>query len=185
MRIARARASRLSVIYAFCIVGLVTGCASSPSSHQQLVRLPAPCTLLTQPIAAQITGDIGVTNDARNVAEAVSEYVACIYSDPVNEANSAAVQIKREARHVSPATLLAAATFFSAGEAVQPYRLFSVVGIGDGALGESTPGVAFIVFSAGSALVFVGAASSSRTVASLRAGVGDLARRVAAAISPV
>jgi hypothetical protein len=75
-----------------------------------------------------------------------------------------------------------AAAFFSRGEPVQPFQPFSVVGVGDSALGETTLGVAFIVFSVGDLVVYVGAGSASLSVASLRAGVDALARKVAVAL---
>jgi hypothetical protein len=78
--------------------------------------------------------------------------------------------------------LQVAARYFSAGEPVQPFQPFAAVGIGERALGESTPGVALIVFSEGNALVSVGADSSFRSVAELQAGVDDLAKQVAAGL---
>jgi len=182
VRIARARTRRIVIAYLLCILAAVPACGSSAPSNGQSPAQPEPCTLLTRPIAAQISGDARVTNQATNVAEMESGYVACIYADATNEANSVAVQIKSAPGRVTPAALQAAAAFFSAGEPVQPFQPFPVVGIGDDAIGASTPGVAFIVFSHGGALVFVGADSTSRSASSLQAGVETLARRVAAAI---
>jgi hypothetical protein len=49
-------------------------------------------------------------------------------------------------------------------------------------LGEATPGVAFIVFSAEDLLVYVGANSAVVSGAALEHGVEDLARVVAAGL---
>jgi hypothetical protein len=65
---------------------------------------------------------------------------------------------------------------------VQPFQPFTLNGIGDNALGESIPGVAFVVFAKGDSLVYVGAGSASLSVAALRSGVVDLARRIAIAL---
>jgi hypothetical protein len=123
-----------------------------------------------------------MANQATNVTETESGYAACIFADSKDEANSVAVQIKRVSGGVDRSTLRAAAAFFSLGEPVRPFQPFSVVGVGDSALGETTPGVAFIVFSVGDLVVYVGAGSASLSAASLRAGVDTLARKVAAAL---
>jgi hypothetical protein len=163
-----------------CLVCVAAACGASPPAHPPSDARRAPCRFLTQPIAARISGDAHVTNLATNVAESESGYVACIFTDTMNEANGVEVQIKRVAGGVTPSALQVAAGYFSAGEPVQPFQPFVVVGIGERALGESTPGVAFIVFSEGNALVSVGADSSFRSVAELQAGVDDLAKQVAA-----
>jgi hypothetical protein len=179
----------------FCllsIVGIVAGCGSvvpttggsvsaSATSTSSTAQLPEPCSFLTRAVAAQISGDTTVANQATNVTETESGYVACIFADSKDEANSVAVQIKRVSGGVDLSTLRGAAAFFSLGEPVRPFQPFSVVGVGD-ALGETTPGVAFIVFSVGDLLVYVGAGSASLSAASLRAGVDTLARKVAAAL---
>jgi hypothetical protein len=165
-----------------CLVCVATACGASPPTHQQHDPPAAPCRFLTQPIAARISGDTSVTNLATNAAESESGYVACIFTDVMNEANSVEVQIKRMAGGITPSALQQAATFFAAGEPVQPFQPFAALGIGDRALGESTPGVAFIVFSEGNALVSVGADSSFRSIAELQAGVDDLAKQVAAGL---
>jgi hypothetical protein len=176
------------------IVGIVAGCgsvvsttggsmsASATSTSSAAAQSPRPCSFLTETVAAQISGDTTIANQATDVTETESGYVACIFADTKNEANSVAVQIKRVSGGVDPSTLREAATFFSLGEPVQPFQPFSVVGVGDSALGETTPGVAFIVFSRGDLLVYVGADSPSVSAASLRASVEDLAKQVAAAL---
>ena len=65
---------------------------------------------------------------------------------------------------------------------MQPFQAFTVVGIGDHALGATTPGVAFIVFARGDLLVYVGAGSTFVDAASLRTSVEDLAKKIAAAL---
>jgi hypothetical protein len=176
-----------------CIVGIVAGCGSvvpttggsvsaSATSTSSIAQLPEPCSFLTRAVAAQISGDTTVANQATNVTETESGYVACIFADSKDEANSVAVQIKRVSGGVDLSTLRGAAAFFSLGEPVRPFQPFSVVGVGDSALGETTPGVAFIVFSVGDLVVYVGAGSASLSAASLRAGVDTLARKVAAAL---
>ena len=162
------------------LVCLVAACGASPTTRQQSDPPAAPCRFLTQPIAARISGDAKVTNQATDVVESESGYVACIFTDAMHEANSVEVQIKRAAGGVTPSDLQAAVRFFSAGEPVQPFQPFSAVGVGDTALGESTLGVAFIVFAKGRALVCVGADSSFRSIAALQAGVADIAKQVAA-----
>ena len=129
-----------------------------------------------------MSGDTNVSNQATNVPEAESGYVACIFADSKAEANSAAVQIKWVSGGVDSSTLRAAATFFSLGEPVQPFQSFSVGSVGDSAVGEATPGVAFVVFSVGDLLVCVGARSAVVSAASLRASVEGLAKEVAAAL---
>ena len=200
MRIASTRVrwrSRLCLLY---IVGIVAACgssastnggstsasasssATSPSSSTELGSLPQPCTFLTQTTAAEISGDAAITNQSTNFRETVSGYVACIFADTKNEANSVEVQIKRVSGGVTPSILQAAVKFFSLGEPVQPFQPFSVVGIGRNAFGESTPGVAFIVFSKGGVLAYVGAGSASLSVSSLQASVENLTEQVAAAL---
>lgn len=142
-----------------------------------------PCASLTRTVAAQISGDAAITNQLADVAEPISGYVACTFADRGNEANSVEVQLKRVAGGVTPAALRAAATFFSSGEPVQPFQSFPVAGLGAGALAESTPGVAFVVFVRGDVLAYVGARSAFRGVPSLRASVAQLARQVAGALA--
>ena len=175
------------------IVWIVAGCGSvvpttggsvsaSATSTSSIAQLPEPCSFLTQTVAAQISGDTTVANQATNVTETESGYVACVFADSKDEANSVGVQIKRMPGGVDLSTLREAAAFFSRGEPVQPFQPFSVVGVGDSALGETTLGVAFTVFSVGDLVVYVGAGSASLSVASLRAGVDALARKVAVAL---
>jgi Protein of unknown function (DUF3558) len=181
------------------IVGLVAACGSSASttggstsasasssatspSSTESGSLPQPCTFLTQTTAAEISGDAAIMNQSTNFTETVSGYVACIFADTKNEANSVEVQIKRASGGVTPSMLQAAVEFFSLGEPVQPFRPFSVVGIGDNAFGESTLGVAFIVFSKGGVLAYVGAGSASLSVSSLQASVENLTEQVAAGL---
>jgi hypothetical protein len=145
--------------------------------------LPRPCSFLTWTVAAAISGDTKVSNQASDVVETESGYVACIFADTADEANSVAVQVKRvPGGAVGSSTLRDAATFFSQGEAVQPYQPFAVPGIGDHALGEATPGVAFVVFSRGDLVVYVGAGSATVGGDALRAGVTNLAQQIAAAV---
>ncbi len=92
------------------------------------------------------------------------------------------MQIKRVSGGVDSSTLRAAAAFLWLGEPVQPFQPFAVEGVGDNALGEATPRVAFIVFSVGDLLVYVGARSAVVSAASLRASVESLAKEVAAAL---
>jgi hypothetical protein len=103
------------------MVAILAGCGStvstphastSPSSASTAStgRLPRPCSFLTQAIAAQVSGDPNVSNQATNVLETESGYVACIFADTKDEANSAAVQIKRVSGGVDSSTLRAAAT---------------------------------------------------------------------------
>lgn len=114
--------------------------------------------------------------------ETESGYVACIFADARDEADRVEVQIKRVPGGVDPSTLQEAATYFSVGEPVQPFHAFAVVGVGDHALGETTPGVAFIVFTRGDLLVYVGAGSTSVDADTLRSSVEYLAKQVAAAL---
>ena len=175
------------------IVGALTACRSvvsptdaSPSSSAGAVpsgtpASPRPCSFLSQATAAQISGDSSVANRATDVTEEYG-YVACIFADAKDEANSVAVQIKRVSGGVGSSELRDAATFFSRGEAVQPYQPFSAAGIGDDALGETTMGVAFVLFSRGDLLVYVGAGSSVVSANSLRVAVISLAGHIAAAL---
>jgi hypothetical protein len=176
------------------IVGVLVACGSavssaggsmsaSATSTSSAARLPRPCSFLTQTIAAQITGDTRITNQATNVTETEYGYVACIFADTKEEANSVEVQIKRVSGGVGPSALRGAAAFFSAGEPVQSFQTFPVVGVGDNALGDTTPGVVFIVFASADLLVYVGADSASVSAASLRASVENLAEEVAPALS--
>ena len=188
------RIGGLTDVCLISIVGIVAGCGSvvsttggsmsaiATSTSSAAAQSPRPCSFLTETVAAQISGDTTITNQATDVTETESGYVACIFADTKNEANSVAVQIKRVSGGVDPSTLREAATFFSLVEPVQPFQPFSVVGVGDSALGETTPGVAFIVFSRGDLLVYVGADSPSVSAASLRASIEDLAKQVAAAL---
>jgi hypothetical protein len=187
------RARGFTLICLLSITVGVAGCdptvpdsGRSPSSaaipSPSAPPLARPCSFLTQPIAARITGDTTMANRAHDVTEAGSGYVACIFMDPGDEANSAGVQLKRVPSGVSESVLRDAATFFSSGEPVQPFHSFTVTGIGDSALGETTPGVAFIVFSRGDLLIYVGASSASVSGGALRAGILDLATEVAAAL---
>ncbi|MFI5285045.1 MAG: hypothetical protein ACHQ4F_01875 [Candidatus Dormibacteria bacterium] len=124
-----------------------------------------------------------MANQATDVVERESGYVACIFADTANEANSVGVQVKRvPVGAAGPSTLRDAATFFSLGEPVQPFQPFSVLGVGDHALGETTPGVAFIVFSRGDLVIYVGARSATESADTLRAGVASLAKEIAAAL---
>ena len=184
---------RLTDLCLLSIVGIVAGCgsvvpttggsvAASATSTSSTAQLPEPCSFLTQTVASQISGATTMANQATNVTETESGYVACIFADSKDAANSVAVQIKRVSGGVDLSTLRAAAAFFSLGEPIRPFQPFSVVGVGDSALGEITPGVAFIVFSVGDLVVYVGAGSASLSAASLRAGVDTLARKVAAAL---
>jgi hypothetical protein len=152
----------------------------SASSTGTLAQSPQPCSFLTQATAAQMSADTSVTNQATDLADTESGYVACIFADTRDEADRVEVQIKRVSGGVDPSTLRAAATFFSLGEPVQPFQAFPVVGVGDQALGETTPGVAFIVFARGDELVYVGAGSVSVGPAALRTSVENLAKKVAA-----
>jgi hypothetical protein len=158
------------------LLTLLSACGSSSTTLTQ------PCTLLTKTIAAQITGDDAITNQGRNVTETLSGYVACIFADTKNEANSVTVQVKRTVGSANRSTLQAAVAFFSRGEPVAPYQSFPATAVGDDALGESTLGVAFIVFSRGDALVYVGAASSLRSTSVLQLGVEALAKKIASAV---
>jgi hypothetical protein len=144
--------------------------------------LPRPCSFLSQSVAAGISGDASVSNQARDVMEEYG-YRACIFADTANEANTVGVQITRVAGGVDLSDLRDAATFFSRGEAVQPYQPFSAPGIGDDALGETTIGVAFVVFSRGDLLVYVGGDSAVVSPDSLRGAVIALAGHVAAQLS--
>lgn len=192
MRIA-VRARGFTLICLISITIGVAGCDStvadsgrSPSSSATPTPaappLARPCSFLTQPIAARITGDTTMANRAHDVTEAGSGYVACNFMDPGDEANSVGVQLKRVPSGVSESVLQDAAAFFSSGEPVQPFQPFTVTGIGDRALGETTPGVAFIVFSRGDLLIYVGASSASVSGGLLRAGIVNLARDVAASV---
>jgi hypothetical protein len=158
--------------------------SASARSSATSVSSPAtrPCSFLTRTTAAQISGDVEVTNQATDLVETESGYVACIFADTRDEADSVEVQIKRVAGGVDSSTLRDAATLFSLGEPVQPFQGFTVVGIGDRALGEATPGVAFIVFAIRDLLVYVGAGSTFVVASGLRAGVENLAMKVAAAL---
>jgi hypothetical protein len=142
--------------------------------------VPRPCSFLTQQTAATLSGDSAVTSQANNVFEPIYGYVACIYTDARHEANSVSVQIKSVPGGAGPSAIQQAATFFEGGEPVQPYAPFPVAGIGERALGAAIPGVAFIVFSTASLLVYVGGFSASVNAAALRNGVEHLAERVAA-----
>ena len=153
------------------MVAILVGCSSTVSTHRASTspssastsstgQLPRPCSFLTQATAAQVSGDPNVFNQATNVLETESGYVACIFADAEEGANSVAVQIKRVSGGVDSSTLRAAAAVFSRGEPVQPFQPFAVGSVGDEALGESTPGVAFIVFSVGELLVYAGARST-------------------------
>jgi len=184
---------RLTTLGRLSIVVVVGGCGSAVSttatspaavvtSGSSIAPTPAPCSFLTQQTAALISGDSRVTNQASDVMETPSGYVACIFTDTMDEANSVAVQIKRVPGGAGPSALRAAATYFSAGEPVQPFQPFAVAGIGDDALGETTPGVTFIVFSHGDVLVYVGAESASVSGTALRGGVAHLAAQIAAAL---
>jgi hypothetical protein len=191
------RTRGLLVLRLLSVVGVIAACGAavrttggsdSPSTRPSatstgpFAQSPRPCSLLTQTTAAQISGDTRVTNQATDLLETESRYVACIFADTRDEADRVEVQIKRVPGGVDPATLRDAATFFSLGEPVQPFQAFPVVGIGDHALGETTPGVAFIVFARGDLLVYVGAGSASVGAAALRSGVEDLAKKIAAAL---
>ncbi|HEV3273336.1 MAG TPA: hypothetical protein VG299_00560 [Candidatus Dormibacteraeota bacterium] len=112
--------------------------------------------------------------------DTASGYTACIFADTRDEADRVEVQITRVSGGVGPSTLREAAMFFSLGEPVQPFQAFSVVGVGDDAVGETIPGVAFIVFARGDLLVYVGAGSTSMSAAALRTGVTNLATTIAA-----
>jgi hypothetical protein len=141
---------------------------------------PSPCSFLTQQAAAAISADAAVTIQASNVTEPTSGYVACVYTDTAKEGNSVNVQIKREQDGVPPSALTQAVTFFSSGEPVRPFASFPVTGVGNSALGETTPGVAFIVFSTANLLVYVGADSAVVSGVALQEGVEHLAQRIAA-----
>ena len=154
-------------------------CRASTSASSSASR---PCSYLTETTARQVSGDARITNQATDLLETESGYVACIFADTTNESNSVAVQIRRVPGGVDPSTLREAATFFSLGEPVQPFQAFTVVGIGDHALGQTTPGVAFIVFARGDLLVYVGAGSAFVDAAALRTSVENLATRIAAAL---
>lgn len=129
-----------------------------------------------------MSGDTAVSIQADNAAETGSGFVACIFADARNEANSVEVQIKRSSDAEEPSTVAQAVTFFSRGEPVAPFQPFPVPGVGDSALGEATPGVAFIVFSNGELLVYVGASSADVSGTALRDGVRRLAEVVAAGL---
>jgi hypothetical protein len=129
-----------------------------------------------------MSGDPAITIQATNASEATSGFVACIFADARNEANSVEVQIKRSSDGVGPSTIAQAVTYFSRGEPIAPFRPFPVTGAGDGALGEATPGVAFIVFSSGNLLVYVGARSADVSGVALRNSVERLAELVAAGL---
>lgn len=159
------------------IVAQLAGCGAPSSTTLR------PCASLTKSIAARISGDAAVTNQGTDVTEPISGYVACTFADRRNEANSVEVQFKRVAGGVTPAALHAAATFFSSGEPVEPFQTFPVAGLGTDAIGESTPGVAFVVFARGDVLAYVGARSATRDGPSLRASVAQLARQVAGALA--
>jgi hypothetical protein len=172
-----------------CVVGIIGACGStapaagapSATSASLPARVPQPCSFLTRIVAARITGDTNVTNQTTDVVETESGYVACIFADTADEANSAGVQVKR-VPVVGTSTLLDAATFFSLGEPVQPFQPFPVLGVGDHARGETTPGVAFIVFSRGDLVIYVGASTATVRSAALRASVARLAQQIAAAL---
>lgn len=167
---------RLSLIALVIVVPAAACGASAPTNLK-------PCAFLTQPVAAQISGDAAITNQVADLTEPLSGYVACTFADTRNEANSVEVQLKRVTDSVTPAALHAAAVFFSRGEPVQPFQAFPVTGLGPGALGESTLGVAFVVFAKGAVLIYVGARSRSRSVLALRASVALLGRRIATALT--
>jgi hypothetical protein len=187
----------LSVVWLVSVVGIVAACdavvptsggtvsasaRSSATSTGGVAQSPRPCSLLSQSTAAQISGDTRVTNQARDLLDIASGYIACIFADTRDEADRVEVQIKRVSGGVGPSTLREAAMFFSLGEPVQPFQAFSVVGVGDDAVGETIPGVAFIVFARGDLLVYVGAGSTTMSAAALRAGVTNLATKIAAAV---
>jgi hypothetical protein len=155
---------------------------SSATSTGGVAQSPRPCSLLSQSTAAQISGDTGVTNQARDLVDLASGYTACIFVDTRDEADRVEVQITRVPAGVDASTLREAARFFTLGEPVQPFQAFSVLGVGDNALGESTPGVAFIVFARGDLLVYVGAGSTSVSAAALRTDITNLATTIAAAV---
>jgi hypothetical protein len=167
---------RLSLLSVLIVLQVAACGAPAPTTLR-------PCALLTRSVAAQISGDAAITNQGTDVAEPISGYVACTFADTKNEANSVEVQLKGVAGGVTPAALRAAATFFSRGEPVQPFQAFRVVGLGAGALGESTLGVAFVVFAKGDVLAYVGARSALRSVPSVQTSVALLARQVAAALA--
>jgi hypothetical protein len=176
VEIALTNFGRLSLT-ALVIVLVVAGCGASTSTNAK------PCAFLSQPVAAQISGDASITNQVTDLREPLSGYVACTFADTRNEANSVEVQLKSVTGGVTPAALHAAATFFSRGEPVQPFQTFPVAGLGPEALGESTLGVALVVFAKGDVLIYVGARSASRSVLSLRASVALLGRRIATALT--
>jgi hypothetical protein len=176
------------------VVGVVAACGSTAStagapqppaaaSASLTAGLPRPCSFLTRTVAAGISGDTKVSNQAADVLETESGYVACIFADTADEANNVAVQVRSvPGGAVGLSTLRDAATFFSLGEPVQPFQPFAVPGIGDRALGEATAGVAFVVFSRGDLVIYVGAGSATVGGAALRAGVANLAQQIAAAV---
>jgi hypothetical protein len=173
------------------IAGAIPACGSvtpgrtasiAPSSTPSITAFPPPCSFLTQRLAAGMSGDPTVSMQAHNAAEAGSGFVACIFADARSEANSVEVQIKRSSDAVEPSTVAQAVAFFSRGEPVAPFQPFPVPGVGDSAVGEATPGVAFIVFSSGELLVYVGASSADVSGAALRNGVQRLAEEVAAGL---
>jgi hypothetical protein len=156
--------------------------AAVATSTQSTASLLRPCSFLTQQTAATISGDAAVTDQAFNVLEPISGYVACIYTDGHREADSVSVQIESARVGGGPSALRHAATFFEGGEPSQPYVAFLAVGIGESALGEAIPGAAFVVFATQDRLVYVGARSSVVKAGALRSGVEGLAAHVAAAL---
>jgi hypothetical protein len=184
------------VLGAVCVIfiSVTAACAPEPSPSnvsRRTAALPAaaataapqhPCSLVTQQAAAAITGDAGVTNQASDVLEPVSGYVACVYTDVDHEANSVSVEIKTVTVGVIPSALRGAATFFEDGEPSQPYTPFPVGGIAESAMGEAIPGAAFVVFATRDRLVYVGARSSAMSAVALRSGVQNLAAHAAAAL---
>lgn len=190
------RTRGFSVLCLFSAVGVAAcsavvptnGGSNSPSTRPSatstvaVAQSPRPCSLLTQTTAAQVSGDSRVTNQAADLLETETGYVACIFADIRDEADRVEVQVKRVPGGVDSSTLRDAATFFSLGEPVQPFQAFPVLGIGDHALGETTPGVAFIVFARGNLLVYVGTGSTFVDAAALHTSVESLAMKVAAAL---
>jgi hypothetical protein len=175
----------LDVLVVVFAAGIASACGSAGpttlgSASAITPAIPRPCSFLTQHAAAQISGDTAVTIQASDVTEPLSGYVACVFTDTGSERNSVSVQIKRAPDDAASVALTNAAAFFSGGEPVQPFETFPIAGVGSSAIGGTTPGVAFIVFSTGTLLVYVGGSSEVVSAAALQSGVESLAQHIAA-----
>lgn len=149
---------------------LSTGAGSSDSSG----NLPDGCALLSQPQAAQLSGDPLV---ARLTGQATANASSCLYADTTGGGGGSATIIIEN----YPTTVAQSALQNALQRQVQPGKgtVRKISGLADVGVGEVSSDSAAVAFAKSNKLVILVVSSNSRSGSAMEADVEMLAHQVA------